>query len=152
MEKARAYEDLVERLRLRLAGETDFTARAANTVALIYHSLPDINWAGLYLLKDLDLVLGPFQGLPARSRIPIGSGLVGRAARERATVVAADVHECPEHIACDEASNAEIVVPIVRRGELVGVLDVDSPVADRFDGGDEAGLKRVVEVLLEVPA
>jgi GAF domain-containing protein len=152
MEKARAYADLVERLRLRLAGETDFTARAANTVALIYHGLPDINWVGFYLLKGRDLVLGPFQGLPARSRISIDSGLVGRAARERATVVSGDVHACPEHIACDAASNAEIVVPIIRRGELVGVLDVDSPVARRFDGGDESGLKRLLEVLLELPA
>lgn len=152
MEKPDAYAELAGRLRRRLAGETDFTARAANTAALIYHGLPDINWVGFYLAQGSDLVLGPFQGLPARTRIPVDSGLVGKAARERSTVIAADVHACPEHIPCDAASNAEIVVPLVRRNELVGVLDADSPVAGRFDEEDEAGMKRLIEVLLELPA
>jgi GAF domain-containing protein len=144
-----SYEELAGRLEQRLSGERDFLACAANTTAFIFQHLPDLNWVGVYLLRDGDLLLGPFQGLPARARIPLAAGLCGRAARERRVVRAEDVHACPDHIACDPASRSEIVLPIERGDELIGVLDIDSPQPARFGPQEERGLLRLVAVLLE---
>jgi GAF domain-containing protein len=149
-EKAAAYDQLEVSLRALLDGERDLIANAANLAALLYWSLPQLNWAGLYLVEPQrgDLLLGPFQGRPACVRIPIGRGVCGTAAERRATVVVADVHAFPGHIACDSASNSEIVVPIVRDGELLGVLDLDSPVHGRFDAEDARGLERLVRAFV----
>ena len=114
-------------------------ANFANTTSLLYHSLPDLNWVGFYLLKDGELVVGPFQGKPACVRIALGKGVCGTAAARRATDHRPNVHEFPGHIACDSASNSEIVVPLVRGDELLGVLDLDSPQLARFDAEDQAG-------------
>jgi GAF domain-containing protein len=115
-----------------IAGERDPIANAANLAALLYHGCPGLNWAGFYFLRDGELVLGPFQGKPACVRIPLGRGVCGTAAAERRTIVVDDVHAFPGHIACDVASRAEIVVPLVAAGELIGVLDIDSPQFARF--------------------
>jgi len=149
-EKAAAYDQLEVSLRALLDGERDLIANAANLAALLYWSRPQLNWAGLYLVEPQrgDLLLGPFQGRPACVRIPIGRGVCGTAAERRATVVVADVHAFPGHIACDSASNSEIVVPIVRDGELLGVLDLDSPVHGRFDAEDARGLERLVRAFV----
>src|SRR5947207_9661706 len=149
MSKFESYAQLAEELRSLLAGERDFIANAANFSALIYHSLPDVNWAGFYLLRDGELVLGPFQGKPACIRIPIGKGVCGTAAERRETVLVHNVHDFPGHIACDSASNAEIVVPLVTRNELLGVFDVDSPSIGRFDDEDAEGLNTLVDIFLE---
>src|SRR6186997_2366810 len=141
---ARAYDDLARDLRALLAGERDLVANAANTAALIWEALPGLNWAGFYLYKSGELVLGPFQGKPACVRIAIGKGVCGTAAERRETVLVEDVHAFPGHIACDSASNSEIVVPLLRGGELLGVLDLDSPKFERFDAEDQAGLEQVV--------
>jgi L-methionine (R)-S-oxide reductase len=122
-----AYDELARDLQALLAGEQDLIANAANTAALLFGSLPDLNWAGFYLYKSGELVLGPFQGKPACVRIGIGKGVCGTAAARRETLLVEDVHQFPGHIACDSASNSEIVVPLVRGGELLGVLDLDSP-------------------------
>lgn len=142
------YDGLVEQARALLDGERDFVANAANLAALLYHSLLDVNWAGWYFLREQQLVLGPFQGKPACSRIPLGKGVCGTAAAKRETLVVEDVHKFPGHIACDKASKAEIVIPVVRDGQLLGVLDLDSPLIGRFDADDRAGLERLVEVFL----
>ena len=149
--KTEAYAELETGLRALLSGEHDLIANAANLAALLYWSLPQLNWAGFYLVEPRhgDLLLGPFQGKPACVRIPIGRGVCGTAAARRETVVVPDVHAFPGHIACDSASNSEIVVPVVRAGQLVGVLDLDSPVHARFDGEDAAGLERLVRVFVE---
>ena len=115
---------------------------------LLYHALPDLNWAGFYFREGTQLVLGPFQGKPACVRIEIGRGVCGTAAQRRETVVVPDVHEFPGHIACDSASNAEIVVPLLRGGDVLGVLDLDSPVRGRFDEADRAGLERLAAIWL----
>ena len=129
--------DLLQTLEAVLAGESDLVANAANTAAILFHTLPDVNWAGFYLLRDGELVLGPFQGRVACVRIPLGRGVCGTAAVRRETVVVADVHAFPGHIACDAASRSEIVVPLIRRdGTLLGVLDIDSPRPDRFSAAD----------------
>jgi L-methionine (R)-S-oxide reductase len=141
------YRELARELGALLAGERDFIANLANSAALIYHSLPDLNWAGFYLLKDGELVVGPFQGKPACVRIALGKGVCGTAAAQRTTVVVRDVHEFPGHIACDSASNSEIVVPMIHNGELLGVLDLDSPRLARFDENDRVGLEELVRVL-----
>lgn len=146
--KPALYRELVGELSALIAGERDFIANLANASALIYHSLPDLNWAGFYLLKQGELVVGPFQGKPACVRIAIGRGVCGTAAQRRETVVIRDVHEFPGHIACDSASNSEIVVPMVRNGELIGVLDLDSPRLARFDEQDREGLEKFVATLL----
>lgn len=146
--KPALYEQLVGELSGLIAGERDFIANLANSAALLYHSLPDLNWAGFYLLKDGELVVGPFQGRPACVRIALGKGVCGTAAERRTTQVVRDVHEFPGHIACDAASNSEIVVPLIRNGELLGVLDLDSPKLARFDEQDRAGLERFVATLL----
>ena len=142
------YRELVRELSALIAGEPDFIANLANASALLYQSLPDLNWAGFYLLKQGELVVGPFQGKPACVRIAIGKGVCGTAAQRRETVIVRDVHEFPGHIACDAASNSEIVVPMVKKGELLGVLDLDSPKLARFDEEDRAGLEAFVAALL----
>lgn len=147
--KAQLYDQLASQLRSLLEGEGDLIANAANCASLVFHSLPDLNWAGFYFRKDGELVLGPFQGRPACVRIVIGKGVCGAAAARLETVIVANVHEFPGHIACDSASNSEIVVPIIHNEELIGVLDLDSPVLARFDHEDAAGLEKLVEMFLE---
>ena len=146
--KPALYRELNRELSALIAGERDLIANLANSAALLYHSLPDLNWAGFYLLKEGELVVGPFQGKPACVRISLGKGVCGTAAAQRKTQVVRDVHEFPGHIACDSASNSEIVVPMIRDGELLGVLDLDSPKLARFDQEDRAGLEEFVATLL----
>jgi L-methionine (R)-S-oxide reductase len=146
-DKATLYRDLVSALQGLIGGETDAVANMANAAGLIWESLPDLNWAGFYRNVGGELVLGPFQGRPACIRIPIGTGVCGVAAETRQVQRVADVHAFPGHIACDSASNSEIVLPLVRDGALLGVLDLDSPKHDRFDEEDEAGLRTVAEIL-----
>ena len=150
-DKSAAYAELARSLRALLEGERDLVANAANTAALIFWSLRDLNWAGFYLVEPErgDLLLGPFQGKPACVRIPVGRGVCGTAAVQRQTVVVPDVHAFPGHIACDSASNSEIVVPVIRHGRLLGVLDLDSPVHARFDEADARGLEALVRILVE---
>ena len=145
--KTELYANLQLQLRSLLEGERDFIANAANFSSVLYHFLPDLNWAGLYLHKGGELVLGPFQGQPACVRIAIGKGVCGTAAEQRQTILVDNVHEFPGHIACDSASNSEIVVPLIRDGELLGVLDIDSPKKARFTPEDEAGCVRLAEIL-----
>ena len=147
-DKAKTYAALEVQLGALLHGERDFIANCANTAALLWHSLPDLNWAGFYRLVDNQLVLGPFQGKPACVRIQLGKGVCGTAAATRKTVLVPNVHEFPGHIACDVASNSEIVVPLVKNGQLLGVLDLDSPQLNRFDAKDQAGLEKLAAVLL----
>ena len=137
--EVRADGNLLQTLEAVLAGESDLVANSANMAAILFQYLPDVNWAGFYLLRDGVLVLGPFQGRVACVRIPLGRGVCGTAAVRRETVVVADVHAFPGHIACDAASRSEIVVPLIRRdGTLLGVLDIDSPRPDRFTAADQA--------------
>lgn len=151
--KGASKPDLYSLLRSQLASlvadERDFIANSANMSSLLYHSLPDLNWAGFYFLKNDELVLGPFQGQPACVRIAIGKGVCGTAAQRRQTIIVDNVHDFPGHIACDSASNSEIVVPIIKDDHLVGVLDLDSPTVGRFDEEDARGLNELVEVFLE---
>ena len=147
-DKAGLYAQLQTELAAMFEGERDFIANAANCAALLYHALPEINWAGFYILRGEDLVLGPFQGQPACVRIAPGRGVCGAAAANRRTLVVPNVHEFPGHIACDSASNSEIVVPLLVGERLVGVLDIDSPLQGRFDETDAAGLQAIAEVLV----
>lgn len=147
-DKLADYAQLAAELASLLSGEHDPIANAANTAALIFDALPDINWAGFYFLKSDALVVGPFQGKPACTRIPLGKGVCGTAAAERRTIVVPDVHEFPGHIACDAASRSEIVVPLFAGERLLGVLDIDSPRVARFDEADARGLERLAAVLL----
>lgn len=148
--KAAGYAQLDASLAALLAGEHDLIANLANASALLFTSLPQLNWAGFYLLNSpKELVLGPFQGKPACVRIALGRGVCGTAAAERRTVLVPNVHEFPGHIACDSASNSEIVLPLIRaNGDLLGVLDLDSPVLERFDVIDQQGLEQIVRTLL----
>jgi L-methionine (R)-S-oxide reductase len=146
--KARLYRDLAQQIEGLLAGEADVTANLANAAAAIYHTLPALNWAGFYLLHGQQLVLGPFQGKPACVRIPIGKGVCGTAAASRKTVLVSDVHEFPGHIACDSASQSELVVPLIRGKTLIGVLDLDSPLLARFDAHDQAGCEALVAIIV----
>jgi L-methionine (R)-S-oxide reductase len=148
-DQAGDYARLAGELRGLLAGESDFVANAANTAALIFDALPDLNWAGFYFLKGDELVVGPFQGKPACVRIAMGKGVCGTAAAQRKTIVVPDVNAFPGHIACDTASQAEIVVPLMAHNELLGVLDIDSPHLARFDAGDARGLERLAAIFLE---
>lgn len=148
-DKAAVYAFLIEQTQILLDGETDFLANSANFAALVFHSLPDLNWAGFYLNKNGELVLGAFQGKPACVRIKIGQGVCGAAAAGRETVIVRDVHEFPGHIACDAASNSEIVIPLIKNEKLIGVFDVDSPLLNRFDAEDKRGLEMALEILLE---
>ena len=147
--KSELYSELAAQSRALFEGERDATANSANLAALIFNTLPDINWAGFYWLKDDGLVLGPFQGKPACVRIALGKGVCGTAARDRRTLVVPDVHEFPGHIACDSASRSEIVVPIVRGNRVFGVLDLDSSKLARFDAEDARGLEGLVAAYLE---
>src|ERR1041384_2427378 len=141
-----AYAELARDLGALLSGERDLIANAANTSALIYQALPDLNWAGFYLYKSGELVLGPFQGKPACVRIAMGKGVCGTAAARRETVLVEDVHAFPGHIACDSASNSEIVIPLIRGDELLGVLDLDSPKLKRFGSVDQKGLEELAKI------
>lgn len=147
-DKATLYRDLALALEGLIGDETDAIANMANAAGLIFESLPDLNWVGFYRNVGGELVLGPFQGRPACIRIPFGTGVCGVAAESRQVQRVADVHAFPGHIACDSASNSEIVLPLVRAdGELLGVLDIDSPKHGRFDEDDEAGLRSVADIL-----
>jgi GAF domain-containing protein len=146
--KPELYSQLLEQLAALLSGERDPTANAANTAALVYHALPDLNWAGFYFLQGDELVLGPFQGKPACVRIRVGRGVCGTAVARAASVVVADVHAFPGHIACDGASRSELVVPLLVRGQVIGVLDLDSPIVGRFDDEDRAGCEALVRCYL----
>jgi L-methionine (R)-S-oxide reductase len=150
LSKPELYEEIARELGSLIAGEPDSIANLANASSLLFHSLPDLNWAGFYLLKDGELVVGPFQGRPACVRIAMGKGVCGTAALQRSTVIVPNVHEFAGHIACDSASNSEIVVPMIRDGELFGVLDIDSPKFERFDEQDQAGLEKFVRILLGI--
>ena len=143
-----AYAELARDLSALLAGERDLIANAANTSALIYDALPDLNWAGFYLYKSGELVLGPFQGKPACVRIAMGKGVCGTAAARRETVLVEDVHAFPGHIACDSASNSEIVIPLVKGSDLLGVLDLDSPLHARFGAADACGLEALARIFV----
>jgi L-methionine (R)-S-oxide reductase len=147
--KEELYRDLLNALDSLTAGEPDGVANMANAAALLWQYLPDLNWAGFYRMVGGELVLGPFQGKAACIRIPLGRGVCGTAAATRATQVVADVHAFPGHIACDAASRSELVVPIVRAGEVLGVLDLDSPIPARFDHVDAAGCEAVAALLAE---
>jgi L-methionine (R)-S-oxide reductase len=147
-DKAALYRHLAEQLKGIVAEERDFIANSANCAAILFGALSDVNWAGFYILRGVDLVLGPFQGKPACVRIGPGRGVCGAAAEQRRTLVVPDVHAFPGHIACDGASNSEIVIPLVAAERLVGVLDVDSPVVGRFDATDAAGLEVIATILL----
>jgi GAF domain-containing protein len=146
--KTDLYKDLAAQLRNLLEGERDFIANAANLSSVLYNSLPEVSWAGIYIHKEGQLVLGPFQGKPACVRIAIGKGVCGAAAEQRQTIIVANVHDFPGHIACDSASNSEIVVPLVRQGKLIAVLDLDSPTFARFDGEDASGLNELAGILM----
>src|SRR3954451_5542373 len=148
-EKAEGYEDLANQLTSLLSGESDPIANAANTAALLFHVLQDLNWAGFYFLRGGELVLGPFQGKPACVRIPIGRGVCGTAVARVQSVLVNDVHEFPGHIACDARSRSELVVPLIRDGAATGVIDLDSPQLSRFDPVDQAGIERVARLYID---
>src|ERR1700730_3267551 len=147
-DKAAGYARLVQELAALLAGESDLIANAANTAALLFEALPEVNWAGFSFLREGEPVVGPFQGRPACVRIALGRGVCGTAAAQRRTLVVADVHEFPGHIACDAASRSEIVVPLIAGGTLLGVLDIDSPRPARFDEADARVLESLANLLL----
>lgn len=148
-DKRTLYDGLARQAEALLEGESDTVANAANLSALLFNSLPEVNWVGFYFLKDGELVVGPFQGQPACVRIPMGRGVCGTAAEERRTQVVADVDAFDGHIPCDADSRSEIVVPLVVDDRLIGVLDIDSPVTDRFDHADREGLEAVARVFVE---
>jgi GAF domain-containing protein len=145
---ATTYAHLLQALGGLVEGERDAIANLANASALLYETLPRLNWAGFYLMRGDGLVVGPFQGRPACVRIALGRGVCGTAAAERRTVIVGDVHAFPGHIACDAASASEIVVPLVKDGRLIGVLDLDSPVRERFGEADGRGLEAFAACLL----
>jgi GAF domain-containing protein len=146
--KGELYEDLARLARGLFAGERDAIANAANLSALIWQILPDLNWAGFYFLKGRELVLGPFQGRPACVRIAMGTGVCGAAAAGQ-TILVPDVHRFPGHIACDAASNSELVVPLFADGRVIGVLDLDSPLFGRFDEADATGIETLARLWVE---
>lgn len=148
--KTISYDQLVQQLLSLTEGIPYETANLANTAALLWQELPDINWAGFYKMTDGALILGPFQGRPACIRIPVGRGVCGTAVAEDRVQLVPDVHDFPGHIACDCASNSEIVLPIHKNGEIWGVLDIDSPMVGRFTEKDRDGLKRIIAILEEV--
>ena len=148
-DKPTQYAQLLLACQNLLHGERDRIANAANLSALLFNSLPDLNWAGFYFFDGQELVVGPFQGLPACVRIPLDKGVCGAAARQRQTQRVEDVHAFPGHIACDAASRSEIVIPLLKNGELIGVLDIDSPLPARFDSDDQKGLEAIAEVFVQ---
>src|ERR1700721_2767271 len=147
--KSALYEQLRDKLRELMRDQTDFLANISNFAALLFTTLPELNWAGFYLLRGTDLVLGPFQGKPACSCIAMGDGVCGTAALQRAAVVVPDVHAFPGHIVCDEASQSEMVLPVFKDGRLVGVLDLDSPLSGRFDETDRDSIQQLLQTLME---
>ena len=149
-DKPTLYAELVQQVRGVLHGEPNLIANAANFGALVYHNLPEVNWAGFYLFDGIELVVGPFQGKPACIRIALGRGVCGTAAQTRQTQLVHDVNAHPNHIFCDASSQSEIVVPLVKAdGSLLGVWDVDSPVTDRFDEEDRVGMEALCAVFME---
>ena len=148
--KPEQYAQLLEQARGLLHGERDRIANAANLSALVYHALPALNWVGFYFFDGTELVVGPFQGLPACVRIPLDKGVCGAAASTRETQRVPDVHAFPGHIACDSASRSEVVVPLVAKdGSLIGVFDLDSPEPDRFDADDQRGLEAIARAFVD---
>ena len=147
-EKPELYRDLARQLAALIAGEPDPIANAANTAALIYHGLPNLNWAGFYFRNGAELVLGPFQGKPACARIPVGKGVCGTAAAQGTTILVPDVRDFPGHIACDPDSRSELVIPLIENGAVTGVLDLDSPLGARFDELDRYGCEQLIGALL----
>ena len=143
------YITLCDSLRSLISGVPHIQANLANASALLYNELPDLNWAGFYLFDGEKLVLNSFQGKPACIEIPLSRGVCGAAARDQETLVVPDVHAFPGHIACDSASNSEIVVPLIVSDRLFGVLDIDSPVFDRFDENDKSGLENFAKILCQ---
>jgi len=141
------YETLANQLDALLEGEQDLIANLSNASALLNQFLDKINWVGFYLMKEDELVLGPFQGLPACVRISVGRGVCGTAVSKRETMVVDDVHAFPGHIACDAASNSEIVIPLLKNDKVIGVLDIDSPIKSRFSSDDKVGLELFVQTL-----
>lgn len=149
--KSEQYSQLLSQAQGLMHGESSLIANAANLSALLFNALPDLNWAGFYLYDGTELVVGPFQGLPACIRIPLDKGVCGAAASSRKTQVVADVHAFPGHIACDSASQSEIVIPLISsHGELIGVLDIDSPVLARFDDDDREGLEAIASAFVQI--
>ena len=145
--KAEFYKDLALQLRSLLEGERDPIANAANTSALLYELMTDINWVGFYFLHGgNELVVGPFQGKMACVRIPVGRGVCGTAVERRQSILVEDVHAFPGHIACDAASRSELVVPLIEDGKILGVLDLDSPSPKRFDSEDQAGIEEIASI------
>jgi GAF domain-containing protein len=147
--KTAVYEQLGASLKPLMRNQTDFLANISNFAALLFHSLPNLNWAGFYLLRGTDLVLGPFQGKPACSCIALGDGVCGAAALQRAAVLVPDVHAFPGHIVCDEASQSEMVLPVFKDDRLVGVLDLDSPLPGRFDETDRDCMQNLLKMLMD---
>jgi L-methionine (R)-S-oxide reductase len=146
--KPEFYQEVVAELDSLLSAEVDRVANLANAAAVLFHRLPDLNWAGFYLLQGSTLVLGPFQGKPACVRIPVGQGVCGAAAARQEAICVPDVHAFPGHIACDSASESELVVPLMQDGRLIGVLDLDSPLRARFDVDDQAGCEALAAVIV----
>ncbi|MFO3705567.1 GAF domain-containing protein [Xanthomonas codiaei] len=146
--KPEQYAQLTAQAQALVHGEPDRIANAANLAALIFHALPSLNWAGFYFYDGRELVVGPFQGLPACVRIPLDKGVCGAAASTRQTQRIADVDAFPGHIACDSASRSELVIPLVKGDALIGVLDLDSPELDRFDADDQRGLEAIAQVFV----
>ena len=149
IDKRALYDEMAQLLGALLAGEQNLIANTANMAALLYHGLPDLNWAGFYFAVDGALVLGPFQGKPACVRIAWGSGVCGSAAARREAILVPDVAEFPGHIACDPQSRSELVVPLLSQRRVVGVIDLDSPRRGRFDAADQAGVERLAAILLD---
>lgn len=145
--KPEFYRELARQLESLLAGERDPIANAANTAALLFHAMPDVNWAGFYFLRENgELVVGPFQGKPACVRIPVGRGVCGAAVARRESILVADVRAFPDHIACDSASRSELVAPLIAAERIFGVLDIDSPLSSRFDAEDRRGVEALAQI------
>lgn len=152
-DKAALYRELAQQLGGLLGGERDAIANAANTAALLFTSLPDLNWAGFYFLRSPEeLVLGPFQGRPACVRIAVGRGVCGMAVKRRRSMLVEDVHAFADHIACDAASRSELVVPLVRDDRILGVIDLDSPLLARFDLDDQRGIEAIADIYVKASA
>ncbi|HEY1772359.1 MAG TPA: GAF domain-containing protein [Gammaproteobacteria bacterium] len=147
--KADLYSDLLSQSKGLLHDEHNLVANAANFTSLLYHSLPDVNWVGFYFMKDGELLVGPFQGRPACVHIALGKGVCGTAAQSRKTQLVPDVNAFPGHIFCDGDSRSELVVPLMHKGDLLGVLDLDSPKLARFDAEDQQGLEALAKIFLE---
>ena len=146
-QKAMALKSLAEEVRAFI--DDDFISSLSNVSAVLKQNLADTNWVGFYLYKNDELVLGPFQGLPACTRIKLGRGVCGKSAETRKSILVRDVHEFKDHIVCDSNSRSELVLPLVKEGRLLGVLDLDSPTVDRFDGIDQAGLEVIAQILVD---